>query len=150
MRFYNGTHCHWCGIDLHAKTLYVCILDAESQVLIHENLRSSPEAFLAVVEPYREGLVVAVECTFTWYWLADLCAREGIAFVLGHALMMKAIHVGKAKTNGSTRRRSRRCSAAGCCRRSMPTRPACERRGICCAGACTSSASAASSWPTSR
>jgi transposase len=34
---------------------------------------------------------------FTWYWLADLCAREGLAFVLGHALYMKAIHGGKAK-----------------------------------------------------
>src|SRR6266511_4555144 len=30
-------------------------------------------------------------------WLADLCAREGIPFVLGHALSMKAIHGGKAK-----------------------------------------------------
>src|SRR5262249_10244289 len=35
----------------------------------------------------------------TWYWLADLCAKEGIAFVLGHALYMKAIHGGKAKND---------------------------------------------------
>jgi len=41
--------------------------------------------------------MVGAECMFTWYWLADLCAREGIAFVLGHALYMKAIHGGKAK-----------------------------------------------------
>jgi hypothetical protein len=41
-------------------------------------------------------VVVAVECLFTWYWLADLCAREAIPFVLGHALSMKAIHGGKA------------------------------------------------------
>ncbi len=41
--------------------------------------------------------MVAVECIFTWYWLADLCAQEGIAFVLGHALSMTAIHGGKAK-----------------------------------------------------
>jgi hypothetical protein len=27
MRFYNGTHQHWCGIDLHARTMYACILD---------------------------------------------------------------------------------------------------------------------------
>jgi len=40
-----------------------------------------------------------VECIFTWYWLADLCAQEGIAFVLGHALYMKAIHGGKAKND---------------------------------------------------
>jgi transposase len=36
---------------------------------------------------------------FTWYWLADVCAREGIPFVLGHALTMKAIHGGKAKND---------------------------------------------------
>jgi transposase len=49
------------------------------------------------VAPYRDGLVVAVECLFTWYWLADLCAQEGRPFVLGHALDMKAMHGGKAK-----------------------------------------------------
>jgi transposase len=32
-------------------------------------------------------------------WLADLCAQEGIPFVLGHALYMKAIHGGKAKND---------------------------------------------------
>jgi len=99
MRFYNGQHRHWCGIDLHAKTMYVCILDAEGQALVHKNLPATPEAFLEAVAPYRDGLVVAVECIFTWYWLADLCAREGIAFVLGHALYMKAIHGGKAKND---------------------------------------------------
>jgi hypothetical protein len=55
-------------------------------------MKAAPEPFLRAVAPYREGLVVAVECIFTWYWLADLCAREGIPFVLGHALYMKAIH----------------------------------------------------------
>ena len=99
MRFYHGTHQHWCGIDLHAKSMYVCILDHDGQVLVHRNLRTNPADFLAVIEPYREGLVVAVECIFTWYWLADLCAAEGIDFVLGHALYMKAIHGGKAKND---------------------------------------------------
>jgi Transposase len=36
---------------------------------------------------------------FTWCWLADVCAAEAIAFVLGHALAMKAIHGGKAKND---------------------------------------------------
>jgi len=99
MRFYNGQHRHWCGIDLHAKTMYVCILDADGQVLVHKNLRATSAAFLEAVAPYREGLVVAVECVYLWYWLADLCAAEGIDFVLGHALYMKAIHGGKAKND---------------------------------------------------
>jgi len=51
------------------------------------------------VAPYRDDRVVAAECMFTWYWLADVCAAEGIAFVLGHALAMKAIHGGKAKND---------------------------------------------------
>ncbi len=99
MRFYTESHQHYCGIDLHAKTMYLCILDREGQVLFHKNLKSRPEAFLGAVSPYRDDLVVAVECMFTWYWLADLCLREGIAFVLGHALYMKAIHGAKAKND---------------------------------------------------
>ena len=35
MRFYNRQHRHYCGIDLHVKTMYVCILDATGQVLGH-------------------------------------------------------------------------------------------------------------------
>src|SRR5687768_5110125 len=99
MRFYNRQHRHYCGIDLHVKTMYVCILDATGQVLVHRNVPSTPEALLDVVAPYRDDLVVAAECMFTWYWLADVCAAEGILFVLGHALAMKAIHGGKAKND---------------------------------------------------
>jgi transposase len=99
MRFYNQPHRHYCGIDLHVKTMYVCILDATGQVLVHRNLPSMPAAFLEAVAPYREDLVVAAECMFTWYWLADVCAAEGIPFVLGHALAMGAIHGGKAKND---------------------------------------------------
>lgn len=35
-----------------------------------------------------------MERIFTWYWLADLCAKEQIPFVLGHALYTKAINGG--------------------------------------------------------
>jgi transposase len=68
-------------------------------VLVHRNVKATPEAFLDTVAPYRDDLVVAAECMFTWYWLADVCAAEGIRFVLGHALAMKAVHGGKAKND---------------------------------------------------
>jgi transposase len=99
MNFYTQQHKQYCGIDLHAKAMYVCILDQTGTILIHKNLPTTPEAFLRVIAPYREDVVVGVECIFTWYWLADLCQKEGIAFVLGHALYMKAIHGGKAKND---------------------------------------------------
>ncbi len=99
MNFYTQQHKHYCGIDLHARAMYVCILDQSGTILVHKNLPTTPEAFLRIIAPYREDLVVGVECIFTWYWLADLCSKEGIAFVLGHALSMKAIHGGKAKND---------------------------------------------------
>ena len=97
MRFYTQQHQFYCGIDLHARTMYGCIVHQAGEVLVHRHMKTSPEALLKAVAPYRVGLVVAVECLFTWYWLADLCAHEGIPFVLGHALYMQAIHGGKAK-----------------------------------------------------
>jgi transposase len=99
MRFYTQQHQFYCGIDLHARTMYLCILNQEGEILVHRNMPAGPDPFLKVIAPYREDLVVCVECIFTWYWLADLCAREGIPFVLGHALYMKAIHGGKAKND---------------------------------------------------
>jgi transposase len=99
MRFYTQTHQHYCGIDLHARSMYLCILDRDGNALLHRNMKTTPDAFLEAVAPYRDDLVVAVECIFTWYWLADLCSEQGITFVLGHALYMKAIHGAKAKND---------------------------------------------------
>src|SRR5436309_432261 len=99
MRFYTQPHRFYCGVDRHARTMYLCILDSAGQVVYDQNLAAGPDAFLKAVAPFRDGLVVAVECLFCWYWLADVCAQEEIAFVLGHALYMKAIHGGKSKND---------------------------------------------------
>src|ERR1700736_3279328 len=99
MRFYTNQHRYYCGIDLHARSMYVCVLDSQGEILLHRNMSCSPELFLKAIAPYREDVAVAVECIFTWYWLADLCAQEKIPFVLGHALYMKPIHGGKAKND---------------------------------------------------
>jgi len=99
MRFYTQQHRHYCGIDLHARSLYLCILDQAGTKLVHRKLACDREELLRVLRPYRKDLAVAVECLFCWYWVADLCAEEGIEFVLGHALFMKAIHGGKSKND---------------------------------------------------
>jgi transposase len=99
MRFYSRQHGFYCGIDLHARTMYVCILDQAGNTLVHQEIAADGKAFLKLIAPYRDDLVVCVECMFTWYWLADLCAEHGIAFVLGHALYMGAIHGGKSKND---------------------------------------------------
>src|ERR1700741_1980490 len=69
MRFYTQQHRFSCGVDLHARTMYLCILDEAGQVVYDKNLAADPDAFLKAVAPYRDGLAVAVECLFCWYWL---------------------------------------------------------------------------------
>ena len=62
MRFYTRQHVHYCGIDLHARSLYLCILDQEGNTLVHRKLPCDRELLLKTLAPYREDLVVAVEC----------------------------------------------------------------------------------------
>jgi transposase len=99
MRLYQGQHRAYCGLDLHARTMFLCVLDRDGRSLLHEDLAATKDAFLKAIEPHRDGLVVACECMFAWYWLADVCKEEGIPFVLGHALEMRAIHGTKAKND---------------------------------------------------
>jgi len=99
MKFYTKSHKHYCGIDLHARCLYVCILDQDGNILVHKNINADPNSLIQLVAPYRDDLVIGVECMFSWYWVADLCRDQQISFILGHALYMKAIHGGKAKND---------------------------------------------------
>jgi transposase len=97
MRFYTGQHQFYCGIDLHARLLAVCIFDQAGTVVCQTTIPADKQLLLDTLAPFRPDVAVCVECLFAWYWVADLCAQHSIPFVLGHALYMKAIHGGKTK-----------------------------------------------------
>ena len=100
MKYYTSTTEFNCGIDLHARQMYVCVMDRQGQKLLHTNIRNNDFAyFLKLVTPYRHDLTVCAECMFGWYWLADACQGAQIHFVLAHALYLKAIHGGKNKND---------------------------------------------------
>jgi len=100
MKFYNNSHQFYCGVDLHAKTLHACVVDANGDKVLHKNFQcQEPNVFLDAIEPFRADLVVGCESTFNWYWLADFIGEQRIPFILGHALYMKAIHGGKTKSD---------------------------------------------------
>lgn len=99
MNFYNNTHPYYCGIDLHARSLYVCIIDQDGNTCVHKEASADQGKLLKILEPYIGNIVVGVECMHCWYWVADFCEESGIDFILGHALYMKAIHGGKAKND---------------------------------------------------
>src|SRR5262249_36917803 len=87
----------YAGVDLHASSLFLVILDQQGQLRYARNLPANPQAFRKAIQPFRHGLVVGCECMHCWYWLADTCRDDHIAFVLGHAWGMKAVHGSKTK-----------------------------------------------------
>jgi transposase len=89
-RFYTKQHQFYCGIDLHARPMYLCILNQEGEMLVHRTMPAGPAPFLNAVAPDRSDLVVCVAC---------LCARAGMPLVLGHARSMKALHGGTAQND---------------------------------------------------
>jgi transposase len=87
----------YAGVDLHARSLYLVVLDRDGAVRLARNLPAAPDPFLRAVAPFRDGLLVACECVHPWYWLADVCRDHALGFVLGHAWAMKAVHGSKTK-----------------------------------------------------
>lgn len=100
MRFYTPHTQFYCGVDLHARSMYICVIDRNNNILVHQNVRNRDTAeFLKLIAPYKHDIVISAESTYAWYWLADLCADNGLEFILGHALYMKAIHGAKVKND---------------------------------------------------
>lgn len=99
MRFYTHNRPYYCGIDLHARSLYVCIVDNSGNICLHKEIKAAPEPLRELLSPYLGQIVVGVECMHCWYWVADFCSDNNIEFILGHALYMRAIHGGKAKND---------------------------------------------------
>jgi hypothetical protein len=66
MRFYTHQHQFSCGIDLHARTMSLCVLNQAGAILLYRQMKAVPERFLKAIAPDREDLVVCVECLCTW------------------------------------------------------------------------------------
>ncbi len=81
MKFYTKQHKYYCGIDLHARSMYVCILDSEGEVVFHKDIKTRPDALMNAITPFLDDLVIAVECMFSWYWVSDFCEDNNITFV---------------------------------------------------------------------
>lgn len=67
----------YAGIDLHASTNHVGLIDESRRRIMRKKLTNNPELILSVLQPYKADLVgVVVESTYNWYWLVDLLTDE--------------------------------------------------------------------------
>ena len=55
MRFYTTQHPFYCGVDLHAKTMHVRIVNQAGETLVHRNVPTQPDHFLNAIGLYRPG-----------------------------------------------------------------------------------------------
>lgn len=136
MKYYTTTTEYNCGIDLHTRQMYICVMDREGKVLVHRNIRNNDfDFFLKLVEPYKHDLTVTCESCFVCFWLADACEDAGINFVLAHAYYVKSIAANKHKNDKEDARELAECLRANrippayvCPRNLRPTRKLLRRR----------------------
>ncbi|MCE0556872.1 IS110 family transposase, partial [Motilimonas sp. E26] len=60
MNFYNNSHPYYCGIDLHARILYVCIIDLQGEIVLHKKIKADKDELMMLLEPYIGQVVVGV------------------------------------------------------------------------------------------
>ena len=68
---------YYCGIDLHARSCHLCVLDAEGHRVQEGKLPNELETIVAFLAPYQPNLSVAIESTINWYWLVDGLMEAG-------------------------------------------------------------------------
>lgn len=100
MDFHKNDAKYHCGVDLHAKSIYVCVMEQTGNILLHREFKTDPVLFKEkIINRFGSNLVVAVESTYNYYWLADVCNNNNIKIALSHAYYIKSIHGNKKKND---------------------------------------------------
>src|SRR5690349_21601333 len=150
MKYYTSTTEFNCRIDLHARQMYVCVMDRQGKKLVHCNVKDNDfEYFLKLIKPYRHDITICAECMFGWYWLADACQEAGLTFVLAHALYVHLIPAAKTKTIASTPKSSPICCVPTLFRPPTSILRPDGRCARCCVSGSSTCGVAPNCWPAS-
>jgi len=103
MRFYTKPHQFYCGIDLHARLPGPVHRRSDRRHRLAKATASGEAIAARPIAPYRPDVVVAVECLFAWYWVADLCRMRR-----SRSSWTCAVHEGDPRRQGQERRHRRR------------------------------------------
>jgi transposase len=90
---------YYGGIDLHSKSMVVCIMDKEGKIVLRKTIANDFSVFLLLISSYKHSITFAVESTFNWYWLVDECRKHNVNIYLAHAYHMRLIHGTKNKND---------------------------------------------------
>jgi transposase len=99
MNFVQLSRKYYCGIDLHSKSMILCVVAADGKILMTKHIMNCIAEVLKALKPFARSLVIGVESTFNWYWLVDGCREHGLEIYLGHTPYMKIISTSKNKND---------------------------------------------------
>ena len=80
MRYAQINSKYVCGIDLHAREMYACVMNEKGEILFHRNMRTDFDQFKKKMQPFLPQMAVGVESTHMYYWLADACRYHHSCF----------------------------------------------------------------------
>src|SRR6266545_7093614 len=89
----------YVGIDLHRRRSHVVALEADGRERLSRRIGNDPAVFLGLLDELEGEVVVALEATYGWEWLADLLEEAGVELHLAHPLGTKAIAAARVKTD---------------------------------------------------
>src|SRR5256886_15773786 len=70
-KYYTSTTEFNCGIDLHARQMYVCVMDRQGQKTGPLYVKGHDfNQFLTLHQPFKHDLYPCYGCTFRWAWVA--------------------------------------------------------------------------------
>lgn len=89
----------YCGIDLHAKSSQLCVIDERGGKIGEAKLKNDLFLILKFLEPYGKNTHIVIESTINWYWIVDGLKGAGYKVKLAHTLGLYMITGAKVKTD---------------------------------------------------
>lgn len=87
----------YLGVDLHKRTCWVTVLDADGHLLESRKLGTEKWELLAFFGKVRKPAAVAVEATFNWYYFLNVIEPLGLELHLVHPWKTRAIAAARIK-----------------------------------------------------
>ena len=84
MRFY-------CGIDLHAKDSYLCVIDQKEKIHLRKKVANQLPIILHELNQFSPKPSVVLESTLNWYWIVDGLQEFGFKVKLAHVFGLRLI-----------------------------------------------------------
>ena len=87
----------YLGVDLHKRSCWVTVLDADGHVLESRKLGTTRRELEAYFGQIAKPAQVAVEATFNWYYFLNVVEPLGLALHLVHPWKTRAIASARIK-----------------------------------------------------